>query len=76
MLFFKHLSLSATLFSIVVLGSPAILPRDPEPLNISNPPTRGAVCPTETVPASEITAALAQGHKWVQEGVQMGNYQP
>lgn len=79
MLFFKDLSLSAILFSIVVVGSPSVIPRAPddtEPLNISNPPTRGAVCPTETVPAAEITAALKQGNKWVQEGVKMGKYQP
>ncbi|KAL8847193.1 MAG: hypothetical protein Q9221_007755 [Calogaya cf. arnoldii] len=71
MLFFKHLSLSTTFFSIIALGSPLlIIPRDVE---ISSPPTRDAICPKASYQADEIIAAVKQGHKWVQSGQRGGN---
>ena len=70
MLFFKHLSLSTTFFSIIALGSPLlIIPRDVE---ISSPPTRDAICPKASYQADEIIAAVKQGHKWVQSGQRGG----
>lgn len=75
MFFLKYLSLSATLFSIVVLGSPSVIPRA-DPVNISNPPTRDAVCAVQSIPAIEIIEALKHAHGWVQTGTRGGKSQP
>lgn len=72
MLFFQYLSLSASVFSVTILGCLSVVPRV-EPVDISNPPERDAVCAAETVPVKEITAALKHAHGWVQTGKKGGN---